>query len=500
MEYELPFLRQLAATPISPDLDQNLQRIRTYAGNTSELLINSIEVSGVRVALLFCEGMISTHTVTDLILLPLTRLDLGQIDAEGLFSHIQNRMMLSTDRPELQNYADLFRTLNSGFGILIADGVGRALAFGAQGFDRRSVSEPFGEANVTGAHDGFTETIRTNMSLVRRRMKLPLLTLQLSQLGEESQTDICLCWMRDRVPQALLDEIRKALSAIRLETLLSEGYLQPFLEQKRPQLFHSVGKTERPDVFCAKLLEGRVGILIDGTPFALTVPKLFSENFQTLDDYGCKPFYATFLRWMKYLAFLLAVLLPGLYVAVAVHHPELLNNTLLMLLAEAEQNAPFSLAAEAVSVLLMYEIVREAGLRLPKVVGGAVSIVGGLIIGDAAVQSGLISTPLLTVSALAVIAGFVVPDLNQPVTVLRLLFVLCGGFWGLFGISLLSMAVLFQLCAAEDFGYPVTAPVSPLFPRRLRDVLTRVSMRKLQRGNFTIEELHESDEPADPSP
>ena len=322
-------------------------------------------------------------------------------------------------------------------------------------------------------------------------MKSPYLKMKLFVKGEKSQTDLCLCYMYDRVPKKLLKQIQAQLDEMELETILSIGYVQPFLENRRGGIFDAVGTTQRPDVLCAKLLEGRVALLIDGSPFALVIPKLFNENFQTMDDYCLKPYYATFIRWLKFIAFLMAVLLPALYLAIALHHPELLNRTLLLILAEAEEQAPFSLTAEAIGITLAYEIVREAGLRLPKAVGGAVSIVAGLIIGDAAVASGLISTPLLTVTALAVISGFVVPDLNQAITILRLAFLLAAGLFGLFGISLLGAVVLFNLCATETFGFPITAPISPFRKKAMRDIITRVSFRKMQSGQFTVEEYHE---------
>ena len=329
------------------------------------------------------------------------------------------------------------------------------------------------------------------MSLLRRRMKTPLLKFELSTAGKLSQTDICLCWMTDRVPPQFIRQIKKELESTELDTVLSSGYLQPFLEKCRGSLFDSVSLSQRPDVLCSKLLEGRIVLLIDGTPFALVIPKLFIENFQTLDDYNHKPYYAAFSRWIKYSAFFIAVLLPALYIAVSMHHPELLNSTLILILTDAEQKAPLSLPTETVFVLLMYEIIREAGLRLPKSVGGAVSIVSGLIIGDAAVSSGLISTPMLTMTAISVIAGFVTPDLNAPITVMRLLFIIAGGLWGLFGIGLLGMAVLYNLCATETFGFPVTAPLAPFYRRAMRDVATRVNFHRMQLGNFTVEEYHE---------
>jgi spore germination protein KA len=342
-----------------------------------------------------------------------------------------------------------------------------------------------------GAHEGFVEVVRTNMSLIRRRLKSPLLVMKLFVKGDKSQTDMCLCYMQDRVPKKLLEEIQASLDNISLESILSTGYIRPFLEHRSFELFSTTGTTERPDVLCSKLIEGRVALLIDGVPFAIIIPRLFCESFQTLDDYAFKPYYAVFIRWIKYVAFLISILLPSVYVAVAVYHPELLNSTLLMILVNSEANAPLSLITEAVGVLLMYEIIREAGIRLPKAVGGAVSIVSGLIIGDAAVNSGLISTPLLTISAIAVISGYVVPELNPQISVLRLAFLAAGGMLGLFGIGLLACGVLVNICASENYGFPYTAPVSPFKKKGMRDTALRVGFRKMQSGDFTVEEYYE---------
>lgn len=484
-------MNNFADETIHPDLQQNIRRIKEISDGSSDVMINEFILSGIPAALLVCEGMFSTSTITELILDPVTHVQLSSVTTEKLIDHLNNRLLLSLDRSSAKNYRELFRFLNSGFAVLLIHGAAEALVYGVQGYDKRSVSEPSGESNVMGAEDGFAETVRMNMSLVRRRMKTPFLKMELFPIGDKSQTDICLCYMYDRVPRKLVSEIRNRIQNTKLESILSTGYLQPFLENRRGCLFDTVSTTQRPDVLTSKLLEGRVGILIDGTPFALVVPKLMCESFQTMDDYCFRPYYTTFIRAVKYLAFLVTLLLPALYVAVSLHHPELLNRTLLLILAKAEENAPLSLTAEAIGVLLVYEIIREAGLRLPKAVGGSVSIVAGLIIGDAAVSSGLISTPMLTITAIAVISGFVVPDLNQPVTILRIAFILAGGLLGLFGIGLLGGAVLFNACAGESFGYPTTAPIAPFRKQGMRDVITRVSFRKMQSGNFTVEDYHE---------
>lgn len=471
-------------------LEETLAVLRRQCNGSSDLLINPVTVGGISCALVCCEGMISTATSTELILSPLAAIPCMP-DSTALFDHIQTHLLLSLDRPVAREIEDVFRLIYSGFAVLIAEGETKALAFGVQGYDKRSINEPSGEANLLGAHEGFSEVVRTNMSLLRRRMKTPLLKLELSVMGKLSQTDVCLCYLTDRVPPQLIQQIKRSLQSADLDTLLAPGYLQPFLEPKKNRLFDSVSTTERPDVLCAKLLEGRVAVLIDGNPFALVIPKLLAESFQSLDDYCFKPYYATFIRWVRYIGFLLALLLPAVYTAVCVHHPELLNSTLLLLLTKAEADEPLSLPLEAIGGLLLFEVIREAGLRLPKVVGGAVSIVGGLIIGDAAVNSGLISTPMLTVIAIAVTAGFIVPDLNPVMTVLRLAFIIVGGLWGLFGIGLLGMAVLYTMCGTSDFGFPLTAPMSPFYVRGMRDTVIREGFRKMQHGNFTVEEYHE---------
>lgn len=477
-------------SPIIPELKRNIEEIKRISGGSSDLLVNEFVSGGIKCALLCCEGMLSTSTITELILLPVTKIELKN-DSHELFKHIQDNMLLSVDRVQAENYGDLFRTLNSGFAVLIAEGINKALCFGVQGYAVRGIDEPSGEANIMGAHEGFVEVVRTNMSLIRRRLKSPYLVMKLFVKGDKSQTDMCICYMQDRVPEKLLNRIQRSLDNMELESILTTGYVRPFVEHKSFELFNSTGTTERPDVLCSKLIEGRVALLIDGIPFAIVIPRLFCESFQTLDDYAFKPYYSTFIRWVKYAAFLIAVLLPSLYIAIAMYHPELLNSTLLMILVKSEANAPLSLITESLGVLLMYEVIREAGIRLPKPVGGAVSIVSGLIIGDAAVNSGLISTPLLTISALAVISGYVVPELNPAVTILRFAFLIAGSVLGIFGISLLACAVLVNICSTEDYGFPYTAPLSPFKPKGMRDTAIRTGMRRMQSGGFTVEEYHE---------
>ncbi len=487
----LPDMYNYENVPVTSSLDENINNIRNILGESSDLLSNPFFINGIPCDLLCCEGLVSTQTITDLILVPMTGLNGTNIRSpQELFTHVKDNMLMTIDRGLPTEYGDLVRRLMSGFAILLINGISTAIAFGVQGYAVRSISEPSSEGNIYGSHEGFVETVRTNMSLVRRRLKSPLLRFELFPVTRTGHNDVIVAYMADRVPMKLVKNIRKQLEQLPTETVLGSGYITPFLENSKRSVFSGASVTERPDVFCAKILEGRIGVLIEGTPFAVIVPSLFIENFQTLDDYNFRPFYACVIRWIRYAAFFMAVFLPAVYAAMVTFHPELFNHTLLVTLAAAEQTAPLPLALEAFIVLIFYEIIREAGVRLPKSVGGAVSIVGGLIIGDAAVSAGIISNPLLLACAISVTASFVIPSLNQQITVLRLIAVAAGGICGLYGISLLAAVMLVNICAAENYGAPVMSPISPFTPKAMRDVLTRVGFGKMSRSPASVEKLH----------
>ena len=486
------YLRKLETTMLSDSLSHNLRLLDTIWNGSADLIVTRFCLGGISCAMLSCEGMVSSAMLSQMVLQPIHSIRQSFPDGDALLSHLSTHLILSADRKLLRNFAEISESVSAGFVIFLADGASEALAAAVQGFLSRTITQPDGEQNIYGAKEGFTENLPTNLSLLRRRMKSPLLTMQMCTAGSVSRTSLCICYLQDRASKELVAAIRRRLEHLPLETILSSDYVRQFLEEDDCHLFHSVGTTERPDVLCSKLLEGRIAVLIDGTPFALVLPQLFWEMFQTLDDYNVPTAYATLIRLLKYAAFLAALLLPAVYLAIAVWHPELLNQTLLRILSDAEQNAPFSLAAELLGVLFMFEVVREAGIRLPKAVGGAVSIVGGLIIGDAAVNSGLVSTPVLTVAALSVTAGFVLPDLHSVMSLLRPILILAASACGLSGIAVLSVMVLLNLCAAEIYRFPVTAPFAPLKFSRLRDVFVRIGFRSLAQGNFHVSEVRQT--------
>ncbi|MEG0340469.1 MAG: spore germination protein, partial [Oscillospiraceae bacterium] len=335
--------------------------------------------------------------------------------------------------------------LTAGTSVILIDGINKAIVISTQSMQFRSVQEPSAEGNIRGSREGFTEPLRVNISLIRRLIRTKNLRTEILTIGEKTQTNIALCYNADLVPQDMLNEVRKKLKATKLPVLFDTGYLAPFLQKTGFSFFSAVGYTERPDTAAAKICEGKIVVLANGSPTALITPHFFSENFESMDDYSTKAYFASFIRVMKYIAFFIAVMLPGIFVAIANFTPELFPQQLVYKIAAAEQATPLPMFMEAVLITFLLEIVREAGLRMPKAIGHSVSLVAALIVGDAAVSAGIIGTPIVIVAALTAICSFVIPSMYEPITVLRLMFVLSGGILGPIGIAIVFIFMLYNI-------------------------------------------------------
>ncbi len=478
-------------TPISRSLDENLSNLLKFTENSSDVIIKNGFVCGNKIAVVTCEGMASTDTLAQLVYPKLNSEENSRIlSPDALMSSFFDVFLIAAEQLDIKNLGDLTLKLQSGFAIILVDGCARAIGIGVQGYKSRGIDEPSSDLNVRGSREGFVEVIRTNMALIRRRIKSPTLVFELSPLGDRSNTDICICYISDKVSPKLLKNVKKRLKSVKLNTILESGYIQPYLEGDGGWFFSECATCERPDVFAAKLYEGRIGILVDGTPFALVVPHLFIESFQTLDDYTQKPFYAFFIRTVRLCAYLITLFLPGAYVAIASYNPEMLPSSLILNLAAAEQTAPFSLMVECLFIHFMYEILREAGIRLPRPIGHAIGVVGGLVIGDITVSAGLVGAPMVLIVALSGLCSFVVPTMYEKIVILRFMYIIAGGFFGLFGLLLAAGAVVIKMCSLSTYDIPYMAPISPFTPKALRDMLVRSDWKKMADSDVTVQSLN----------
>ncbi|MBR6408246.1 MAG: spore germination protein [Clostridia bacterium] len=473
---------------ISKTLADNLKYLKASFGEYSDLTVREFLVGGTGAAIVSLENMVDKDMITQSVILPLRRYG-GDFSADGGLKFVSQNLLAAAEQADCFDMDEVKLRLASGFALLFFDSADFAVAIGAQGFSVRSISEPSGEAVLRGSREGFTESAKNNVSMLRRRIRSDDLRFENLRLGNVTNTDAYLCYIQSKASPKILSEIRKRISQTDMDSVLETGYIQPYLECGRISPFSTVGSTERPDAVCGKLMEGRAAILVDGTPFALVVPHLFAENFQTIDDYTSRPYYAFLIRLFKYISFFLTIFLPGLYVAVGTFHTEMLSDTLFYNVLKAEATTPLTLMSEAVIIHLVFEIVKEAGLRLPQPIGQAVSIVGGLVLGDTAISSGLIGAPMVIVVALSAITGFVIPSLAQPVVLLRFIGIIAAGLTGMFGIVMLLALTFINLCSLDSIGVPYFAPVSPFNKTFRQDVLFRIGWKKLSRRGHLVQDL-----------
>ena len=469
---------------ISGSPNEEAARLRELFGGSCDLTLKNMSVrthQGERSVLVASmEGLCDKELMTVSVINRIAEYVPTQHESD-VYTQLFRSMITCCDVKTVTTLGEAARLIMSGFALVFVSGSRKAAAVGVQGYAFRGIDEPQTEVLQRGSREGFTEPIKLNQALIRRRLKTGALVFEPMQVG---MTDVCLCYLRDTAPQQLVELARQRLQSAGLEAVYTAGCLVEYLEDGGSSLFNGVGVTERPDTACAKLCEGKIAVICDGTPSVLIVPHLMTENFSTLDDYSDRPYFATMTRWLKYAAFLISVTLPGLYVALASYSPEFFPSQLLTRVTTSISKTPFSAFSEVLLFTFIYEIMREAGLRLPKTLGHAVSIIGGLVIGDTAVSSGFIGAPTLMIVALTVICSYVIPDLYAPIAALRFLFILFGGMWGIWGIVLMFCAMIADLCAKESFGVPFMLPVAPAEPSGFRDVLVRAPWRVLARRKF----------------
>lgn len=452
-----------------------------------DILVRESSVSGRKIVFANCDGLTSSERIAEAVIKPVLNLK-APLPEEAADYLIEN-VLFSTELSKEKSLDKAILCILRGCAVVFIDGESECVCIGVQRYPERSVDEPDTDVQERGSREGFVENIKTNITLVRRRLCTVNFKVQTTEVGKTGKTRVAICFMKGKVSEETLREVKKRISETELDTVYDAAYLRRALDTRRKSMFTMVGFTERPDTFCAKLNEGKVGVIVDGTPFALIVPILFIENFHELDDYANRPYFASFIRIIRITAFLISVFLPGMFVSVCLFHQELLPDDILYSIVVMESNTLFDITTEALIIHFIYEFVREAGIRMPKAVGHAVSIVGALVIGDAAVSAGLIGAPMLIVVALSAITSLVVSRLYEPTAVLRMAFIVIGGLAGLYGIMLGAALLIMSLSSMSDYGVFYLSPLTPYSVSLWRDTFLRADSKTLSARLFNINRL-----------
>lgn len=469
-----------AEDTLSKKLLENMNALKAIYSNCPDVIYRTFSIGNSRKAvLIYIEGLSNIQEIDKNVLTPLMKLESGTLLDYAVLEDI----LPVSNVKQVNRIQDVIKQISEGNPVVLIDQQSQGISMGLAKWEKRAIEEPSAESVVRGPRDGFTETLSVNISLLRRKLKSPNFKMNSINIGRYSQTQVAVMYIDGIVEQTLIEEINNRLSRIDIDGVLEGGYIEEFIEDYPFSPFPQVLNTERPDVAAANLLEGRAVILVDGTPFALVAPITFYSLYQAAEDYYQRFLMGTLIRWLRYAFLLIALLLPSTYVAITTFHQEMIPTTLLLSVAKNREEIPFPALVEALIMEVTFEALREAGLRLPKQVGSAVSIVGALVIGQAAVSAGLVSAPMVMVVAITGIASFSIPRYNAAIAIrmLRFPIMFMAGTLGLLGIILCLLTIIIHLSTIRSFGVPYLSPMAPMKGNEMKDTLLRAPWWSLKK-------------------
>lgn len=464
------------AQQLTADLNKNIKLFRQVLGESSDVIIRQFKLArgGTSAALIFLDGLVDKKRIDEHVLHPL--MVQSHTPLSGTLKKLKDSFIFIDDISELKDFGEIVSAVLEGKVVLLVDGFASTLVMDVRDWERRTVDEPDTEGAVRGPREGFTENIRTNIALLRRIIRDPDLTFYNLRLGEKTKKDITIAYIKGVAKDSLIEEVKYRLNKIKTDAILESGYVEQLIDDHPFSPFPTIANSEKPDKVAAKLLEGRAAILVDGTPFVLTVPMVFIESFQHPEDYYVHPYFGTFMRWIRYISFILSILSPAFFVALSTFDHELIPTPLLISIAAAREGTPFPVFLEALLMIIVFEILREASIRMPQSLGQAVNIVGALVIGQAAVSAGLIGPAMVIVISLTAVATFIVPPLIDVGTILRFVLLFGAGMLGLFGLTIILLEVLIHLASLKSFGVPYLSPLASPDTAKLKDVNIRAPL------------------------
>ncbi|WP_251032598.1 spore germination protein [Mesobacillus foraminis] len=482
-EHDTPEEGAKVVRPIGDSLPDNLELIKQKTGKSTDVVISQFILQTQpehKAAVIFVEGIADSKMINDFLLESMLNHQtvLEKVPTSDPIEFLSQKVLALAGVKKMTDWDELFLALMSGDTIILVDGSSTALSASTRGGKQRSVEEPGSQVTVRGPRDGFTESIRTNTALVRRRIQNPDLWVETMKIGNVTKTDVSIMYIKGIAKEEIVGEVRKRLKNIKIDSILESGYIEQLIEDQALTTFPTLYHTERPDIVAGNVLEGRVAIFVNGTPFVLIAPAVFIQFFQSVEDYYGRADIGTALRFLRLLIFFISIIAPATYIAGTTFHQEMIPTQLLIAIAAQRETVPFPAYIEALVMEVAFEILREAGVRMPRAVGSAISIVGALVIGQAAVQAGIVSPAMVIVVAITAIANFATPSFPIAISsrLIRFIFMVAAATFGFYGIMLGILILVIHLCSLRSFGIPYLSPLAPVIPANLGDTIVRLPL------------------------
>nr|WP_274653100.1 spore germination protein [Paenibacillus humicola] len=459
----------------------NIRKAEEDLGRSTDIIIREVRTRTFvvpSIAVLYTDGLADEKVINDFIMesffLDITEEPVSS--SSDLFQIVQDKAVTIGDIKTVTDFETLYHAILSGETVILLDGHAVGVAVDTRGWKDRGVTESSTESAVRGPREAFSETLQTNTALIRRKIKDPNLWVETRPIGRVTKTDVAIMFINGIANDKVVEEVRRRLDRIDIDGIMESGYIEELIQDETYTPFPTVFNSERPDIIASELLEGKVAILVDGTPFVLIVPALFVSFLHAAEDYYHRADISSLVRMLRYIGIFITLFAPSLYVAITTFHQEMLPTPLLLGLAAQREGIPFPAFIEALIMELAFEVLREAGLRMPRAIGPAVSVVGTLIIGEASVEAGIVSAAMVIIVAITAISSFVFPAYSMSNTFRMLRFPMMGlaASFGLFGIIIGVIVIVLHLCSLRSFGVPYMSPFAPMIPADQKDAIFRL--------------------------
>lgn len=463
----------------------NVEGLLQYS---SDIVFRRLHINGRKdlpVTMVLIDGVIDTKAVDDYILKPLIQEgSLSECSSTSeIIEKIEHGVIYHAAAKIRRDFSECVNDIIDGSVALIFDDDKTAVTFDIKGFRERSISEPTGENVIKGAKDSFVENLRTNTASIRIKIKNPRLVIEETKIGKQTATRIAIVYIKGLTNAHIVEELKKRLNKLDTDAVLTTGVIEEAIVDRKTSPFPQVITTERPDKFCSTIVEGRVGLIIDGIPVTIVVPGTFGAFLQAPEDYSQSFIVNSIIRSMRYALMLVTLFLPGFYISVSSFHIEMIPTDLALAITASKEGVPFLTFIEVIFMLLAFEVLVEAGLRLPKNIGQAVSVVGAVVVGQAAVEARLVSPAVVVIIAVTAISSFTMPnqDFSNALRLWRFIFAILSSIIGLYGLTIGAIILLNHLSSIEVFGVPYLSPFVGGEGKNLQDAIFRFpfsSMRK----------------------